>query len=161
MPTRKVVNANEVFPAYIIRQLQQRLKGKGALVYIPALPTQDQVPSHLRLVAYFTEQGWSAARIAEQLKISPRQVYRLRKEMREHPERLAPKPPPVVKAFPPPAKPTTPRKPSRAQIERQQQQAEHARQQRIFGEEPLAPPTGSDIIEVPHVRFLPIERSDW
>lgn len=31
MPTRKIVNATAVFPDYIVRQLQQRLKGKGML----------------------------------------------------------------------------------------------------------------------------------
>jgi len=69
MPTCKIVNAREVFPEYIVRQLQQRLQGKRMLVYVPALPDQGEAPYNLRMVAYFTEQGWSAARIAARLKI--------------------------------------------------------------------------------------------
>ena len=159
MPTRKIVNAGEVFPDYLVRQLQQRLKGKGMLVYVPALPAQDEAPYNLRMVAYFTEQGWSAARIAARLKISARQVQRLRREAREHPERLAPKPP-TVQDVHPPTSPAKPRQPSRAQQERRQREAEQARQERIFGNEPLTPPSGNDIIQVPRVRPLPIER-DW
>jgi hypothetical protein len=160
MPTRKVVNARDVFPDYLIRQLQQRLQGKGMLVYIPALPGSDEAPYNLRMVAYFTEQGWSASRIATRLQISPRQVQRLRREAREHPERLALKPPPAQAVYPPP-EPTKPRKPSRAQVERRQREAEQARQERIFGTDPLTPPTGTDIIQVPRVRIVPIERPDW
>jgi hypothetical protein len=160
MPVRKVVNANEVFPDYIVRQLQQRLKGKGVLVYVPALPEQGEAPYNLRMVAYFTGLKWSAARIATRLNISTRQVQRLRREVREHPERLALKPPPVQEAYAP-SKPAKPRQPSRAQIERRQQQAEQARHERIFGEDPLTPPSGNDIIQVPRLRILPIERSEW
>lgn len=140
MPVRKVVNANEVFPDYIVRQLQQRLKGKGTLIYIPAVPESTEAPYNLRMAAYFTAQGWSASRIATRLKISARQVQRLRREAREHPERLAPKPPPTPAVYPP-TEPATPRKPSRAQIERRQREAEQARHERIFGQEPLTPPT--------------------
>jgi hypothetical protein len=160
MPTRKVVNARDVFPDYLIRQLQQRLKGKGTLVYIPAVPERTEAPYNLRMVAYFTEQGWSAARIATRLNLSPRQVQRLRCEAREHPERLAAKPQPTQAVYPPP-EPTKPRKPSRAQVERRQREAEQARQERVFGTEPLTPPTGTDIIQVPRVRIMPIERPDW
>ncbi len=160
MPTRKVVNARDVFPDYLIRQLQQRLNGKGILVYIPASPAHDEAPYNLRMVAYFTAQGWSAARIATRLNITARHVQRLRRDSREHPERLAPKPAPTQAVFPP-AEPPKPRKPSRAQLERRQREAEQARQERIFGTEPLTPPSGTDIIQVPRVRIVPIDRSDW
>jgi|GEM_PF-2067156 len=160
MPTRKVVNANEVFPAYVVRQLQQRLKGKGMLVYVPALTEQADPPHNLWMVHDLTKRGWSASRVAAHLEISTRQVYRLRREAREHPERLEPKRPPMQEVYPP-AKPAAPRKPSRAQIERRQQQTEQARHERIFGEEPPAPANNSDLIQVPRLRILPIERSDW
>jgi transposase-like protein len=160
MPTRKIVNANTVFPAYIVRQLQQRLKGKGTLVYVPALTEQADPPHNLWMVHDLTKRGWSASRIAAHLKISARQVYRLRREAREHPARLAPKPPPPPAVYPP-TEPAKPRKPSRAQLERRQREAEQARQARIFGAEPLTPPSGTEIIQVPRLRILPIERSDW
>lgn len=159
MPTRKIVNATAVFPDYIVRQLQQRLKGKGMLVYVPALPEQEEAPYNLRMVAYFSGQGWSASRIAERLQLSARQVHRLRKEMREHPERLAPKPPPTPEAYTPPAALTKPRKLSRAQQERRQQQADAARYQRIFGNDPPTAPN-ADVIDVPRVRPVSLER-EW
>jgi len=160
MPTRKVINANEVFPAYVVRQLQQRLKGKGMLVYVPAQAGQADPPHNLWMAHDLTKRGWSAARIAAHLKITARQVYRLRREAREHPERLAPKQPPLPEVYSP-AKPTRPRQPSRAQIERRQQQAEQVRHERIFGEKPAMPANNSDLIQVPRLRILPIERTDW
>ena len=131
-----------LLPAYVVRQLQQRLKGKGMLVYVPALNEQADPPHNLWMVHDLTKRGWSAARIAAHLKISTRQVHRLRREAREHPARLAPKRPPVQEVQPS-TKPAMPRKLSRTQIERRQQQAEQARRERIFGEEPSRrlPPT--------------------
>jgi len=160
MPTRKIVNANELFPAYIVRQLQQRLNGKGMLVYIPAITEHADPPHNLWMVHDLTKRGWSASRIAEHLKITPRQVYRLRRDAREHPERLAPKRPPIQEVYPP-DKSTTPRKPSRAQLERRQQQTEQARQERIFGEESPAPASSHDSTQLPRLRILPIDRTDW
>lgn len=128
MPTRKIVNAHKVFSEYIVRQLQQRLGGKGMLVYIPALPAQGEAPYNLRMVADFTGQGWSAARIAARLDISARQIQRLCREARDHPERLAPNRPPAQEDSPP----TT----------------------------PTASPTNNDIIQIPHVRPLSIDR-EW
>jgi len=85
MSTRKLVNATDILSPSLLRQLQTKLRGKGTLLYVPALEGWYDPPYHLRMVDDLTERGWSAARIAHKLGITPRQVYRLRQRLREDP----------------------------------------------------------------------------
>lgn len=88
MPTDKIVNADKALPPFLLKKIQEKLGGKGMLLYVPALKGWYDPPYRLEKVAFFTAAGWSATRIATHLGISPRQVYRLRQLARDHPERL-------------------------------------------------------------------------
>jgi hypothetical protein len=99
MSTMAYANAEKVLPESLVRKLQKACQGKGTMLYVPPV-TQDLEPSyHLEMVHRFTQRGWSAAQIAQRLKISPRQVFRLRKQLREHPE-LFDEPTPAYKPVP-------------------------------------------------------------
>ena len=100
MPTDKIRNAEQALPPYLLKMVQEKLGGKGMLLYVPALKGWYAPPYRLEKVALFTAEGWSAARIATLLDISTRQVYRLRQIIRDHPERLQATRPKEQKAGP-------------------------------------------------------------
>jgi len=92
MPVTKIVNAGDVLPPSLVKLIQQKLDGQGMLLYVPAVKDRQGPPETLLAVVRLTEAGRSAAQIAAELRITPRQVCRLRRQAREHPEVLTERP---------------------------------------------------------------------
>jgi len=92
MPVTKIVHATDVLPPSLVKLIQQQLEGRGVLLYVPAVKDRQGPSETLLAVMRLTAEGQSAAEIARRLSITPRQVYRLRQQAREHPELLTPNP---------------------------------------------------------------------
>lgn len=166
----RALNAATVLPPGLLRQLQDRFDGRGVLLYLPARRPPLAPSASVMQVQALTTAGHTAAQIAAQMGISLRQVYRLRREARLHPERVivptpspAPAPPrgpsapPSAPAAPPRPKrrrrPTTPRQLSPTEADRA---AEACWLQRGWIGDGPPPP-----IERPTCRPLLVDRTDW
>lgn len=160
MPVTKIVNAADVLPPSLVKLIQHKLEGRGVLLYVPAVPQRQGPSETLLAVVRLTAAGRSAVQIASELRITPRQVQRLRRQAREHPELLAepPKRRRMTRSTPEErrqrAVETEQRR--RARIAVTQRKAEDARRRTIFGEESPS----VDIIPT-GVTPLPVERADW
>ncbi|HOF87714.1 MAG TPA: helix-turn-helix domain-containing protein [Armatimonadota bacterium] len=156
----KIVNAMDVLPPSLVKLIQRKLEGRGLLLYVPAVKDRQGPSETLLAVMRLTEEGKSAAEIARRLRITPRQVYRLRQQAREHPELLTPKPKRRKMTR------TTPEERRQRAVDAEQRRrermalkqrkAEEARRQAIFGSE--GDPTE---IMTPRITPLPVERTDW
>ena len=160
MPINRIVNACEVLPPSLVKLIQQKLEGRGLLLYVPAVKERHGPSETLREVMRLTEEGRSTAEIARRERISTRQVYRLRQQAREHPELLTmpPKRRKMTRSTP------EERRQRAAEIDgrrrerhaRKEKKAAAARRRRIFGTEGEK----AEII-TPRVTPLPVERPDW
>jgi hypothetical protein len=162
MPTNKIVNAHDVLPPYLLRLVQDKLHGKGMLLYVSALQGGYAPPYNLQMVHEFTNRGWSASQIAAQLQITQRQVYRLRKAVREHPECLEAQTPAlpsagdnerVSRSIPPNTSLLTARSHDDHQDAVLHRQATSAYV--------TSPEASDDVLHVAQVPFAPIDRTDW
>jgi len=178
-PTRRALNASTVLPPGLLRKLQDRVGPHGVLLYIPARRDMRPPSETITRVQTLTTAGWTAAQIAETLGLSVRQVYRLRREARMHPERLivlstlpVPAPPPVPASPPAVARPapraprrrrpTTTRSPSPATLARRRLREDRRRQEHILQGEWIGegPPQPVEIERV-NLRPVPLDRTDW
>jgi len=160
MPITKIVNAGDALPPSLVKLIQQKLEGRGVLLYVPAV-TDRQGPSETLLtVMRLTAEGHSAAEIAQRLGITSRQVYRLRRQACEHPELLVerPKRRRMTRTTPEERRQRAVEADQRRRerIAARQRKAEDARRRAIFGSD--GDPT--EII-TPRITPLPVARTDW
>jgi hypothetical protein len=147
----------------LLAKVQYALQGKGVLLYVPAVAGWYEPPFNLRMVHDFTARGWTAGRIADRLSLTLRQVYRLRKIAREHPERLQPQRPHGMASHGDAAASPTRKTPAAARNAR----PPRPRPTRTldsaprFASRPKLLQDQDELVTPPHLTFEPITRTDW